>query len=194
MRIGVVAAIVFAALGAARGVSAQDSTSPRLRLALEEGAVVGRTAPQFELPYATADSAGPASQPFSLPKELGRVVVLVFFAGDSTPNATENWRAINQQASPLLQGDAELVGISPDPVSRQVLFARAAGIPFKLLSDSGRLLARRYAAVQGKGVRSMVIVVGRDGMVRYVDPRFAPRDAGSYVHLRAAIKAAREAR
>ena len=77
----------------AREASAQDSSALKLRLSLEEGAHVGRRAPAVLLPYATADSAGPASQPFDLAKELGHVVVLIFYPGNAAPGAGDDWRA-----------------------------------------------------------------------------------------------------
>jgi hypothetical protein len=53
-------------------------------------------------------------------------------------------------------------------------------------------VARRYAAVDGPRARREVIVIGRDGRVTYVDAGFAALDPQSYVHLSAAIQAARE--
>ena len=178
----------------ARETSAQDSSALKLRLSLEEGAHVGRRAPAVLLPYATADSAGPASQPFDLAKELGHVVVLIFYPGNAAPGAGDDWHAIAAHEPRPPGGDVVVVGISADSVVGQVRFARELQLPFKLLSDRARAAARRYGAVRGRSIAPLLVLVGRDGLVGYVDTRFAPLAAESYVHLDAAIQAAREAR
>ena len=185
---------VAVAFAVARGMPAQDSGAVKLRLSLEEGATVGRAAPPIVLPYATADSAGPASQPFDLAKELGHVVVLIFYPGNAAPASADNWRAIAAHAQPWLDAGVVVAGLGPDPLDAHVQFARRLQLPFKLLSDKSSAVARRYGVVRGKSARTMLVLIGRDGRVRYVDPAFAPRDTASYVHLDAAIQAAREAR
>jgi peroxiredoxin len=176
------------------GAAAQDSGAVKLRLSLEEGAHVGRRAPALVLPYATADSAGPASQPFDLAKELGHVVVLIFYPRDDAAGAAEDWRAIAAHEPPPPGGGVVIVGIAADSIAAHVRFARELQLPFKLLSDRTRAVARRYGAVRGRESAPLLVVVGRGGQVRYVDPQFAPRAAASYVHLDAAIRAAKELR
>ena len=178
----------------AHQAGAQDSGAVKLRLSLEEGVHVGRRAPALVLPYATADSAGPASQPFDLAKEVDQVVVLIFYPRDEVPGVAEDWRAIVAHEPPPAGGGVELVGISADSVAAHVRFARELGLPFKLLSDRTLAVARRYGAIRGREIAPMLVVVGRGGRVRYVDPQFAPRIAASYVHLDAAIRTAKELR
>jgi peroxiredoxin Q/BCP len=178
----------------AHRAAAQDSGAVKLRLSLEEGAHVGRRAPAVILPYATADSAGPAGQPFDLAKELDHVVVLIFFPRDDAPGAAEDWRAIAAHEPPQPGGGVVIVGIAKDSIAAHVRFARELQLPFKLLSDPTRAVARRYGAVRGPEIAPLLVVVGRGGRVRYVDAQFAPRAAESYVHLDAAIRAAKELR
>lgn len=178
----------------AQGAAAQDSGAVKLRLSLEEGAHVGRRAPAVVLPYATADSAGPTTQPFDLAKELDHVVVLIFYLRDDAPGAAEDWRAIAAHEPPAPGGGVVIVGIAADSIAAHVRFARKLQLPFKLLSDRTRAVARRYGAVRGREISPLLVVVGRGGQVRYVDAQFAPRVAASYVHLDAAIRAAKELR
>jgi peroxiredoxin len=187
-------ALVLLVLSLARGAAAQDSGAVKLRLSLEEGAHVGRRAPALVLPYATADSAGPASQPFDLAKELDHVVVLIFFPRHDAPGAAEDWRAIAGHEPPPPGGGVVIVGIANDSIAALVRFAGEQQLPFKLLSDRTLAVARRYGAVSGREIAPLLVVVGRGGRVRYVDAQFAPRVAGSYVHLDAAIRAAKELR
>jgi peroxiredoxin Q/BCP len=174
-------------------VAAQDRpVSVRLRLADEVR--IGRAAPAVVLPYATRDGLGPADQPFTLAKELGRVVVLAFYPGDFTPGCTAEWRAFAERAKTLFGEGVVLVGISNDSLATHVRFARELDLPFKLLSDPDLRVARSYGAADGARARRVVVVVGRDGRVRHVDPAFAALDPQSYVQLGAAIEAARKER
>jgi peroxiredoxin len=186
----VLAAVV---LGAAP-LAAQDAGALHLRLSVEQGVHLGRQAPSIVIPYATRDSAGPASQPFDLAKELGHVVVLVFYPGDAVAGAADDWRAIMAHEASLAGTDVVLAGISADPVATQVRFAAQLALPFKLLSDNDWSVTRRYGAMRGKAARPLLIVVGRDGQVRYIDDRFAPRDAATWTRADAAIRATRAAR
>lgn len=176
---------------AAQAAAAQDSGAVKLRLSLEEGAHVGHRAPSVVLPYATADSAGPATQPFNLAREIDRVVVLIFTRNDGDPGSADDWRAFAAHESRLPPG-VIVVGITADSLATHVRFARELQLPFKLLSDHNSLVTRRYGARRGGSIAPLLVVVGRGGVVRYVDPQFAPRDAASYVQLDAAIRAARE--
>jgi peroxiredoxin Q/BCP len=83
-----------------------------------------------------------------------------------------------------------VAGISVDSIASHVRFAAEYDLPFKLLSDADLTVARRYDAVDGRRARRMVVVVGRDGRVRYVDRAFAALDPESYVHLGDAVTAA----
>jgi peroxiredoxin Q/BCP len=169
-----------------------DSGALRLRLSLEEGVKVGRVAPEVRLPYATKDGPGPVDQPFDLSKELGHIVVLAFFPGDFTPGCVAEWQALRDRAPTMFGSGVVVAGISVDSLASHVRFAREYDLPFKFLSDTDLLITRRYAFVDGPRSRRAVVVIGRDGRVRYVDAGFAALDPQSYVHLGAAIQAARE--
>ncbi|MGH7594400.1 MAG: redoxin domain-containing protein [Gemmatimonadales bacterium] len=184
--------LALVAMVAARGAAAQDTSTLTLRFSLEEGAHVGRRAPAVVLPYATADSAGPVNQPFDLSRELGHVVVLIFYPGNAAPGATDDWRAIAAHETRPAGSGVVVAGISPDSIAAQLRFARELQLPFKLLSDRSLDVARHFGAVHNRSIVPLLVVVGRGGRVRYVDPQFAPRAAERYVHLDAAIQAARE--
>ncbi len=174
---------------------AQDADQPiRLRLVLDEAPSVGRKAPALVLPYATRHGAGPADQPFALERELGRVVVLVFYPGNFTAASTAEWRALRERAATLAPEGVVMVGISTDSLASHVRFAADLDLPFKLLSDFDRAIIQRYGVADGPRARRAVVVVGADGTVRYVDPAFAVLDPDSYIHLAAEIRAAKESR
>lgn len=163
-----------------------------VRLALEDAPRVGRIAPALVLPYATAAGIGPADQPFDLAKEVGAVVVIAFYPGDFTPGCTAEWRAFRDRAAAMFGNGVVVVGVSRDSLASHVRFAQALELPFKLLSDPDLAVSRRYAAASGNSAKRVVVVVGRDGRVAFVDPAFAALDPESYVRLATAIAAAKE--
>lgn len=188
--------ILLLILSVASPMAAQtDSSAPvSVRLRVAEDVRVGRPAPQVVLPYATRDGVGPAAQPFDLRKELGLVVVLAFYPGDFTAGCTAQWRTLRDRAAELFGPDVVVAGISADSLDSHIRFARELDLPFKLLSDSRLTVARNYGVADGDRTRRAVVVVGRDGVVRYFDPAFAALDPQSYSQLGAAVQAARKER
>jgi peroxiredoxin Q/BCP len=122
------------------------------------------------------------------------VVVLAFYPGDFTPGCTAEWRAFAERATTMFGDGVVLVGISNDSLATHQRFARELDLPFKLLSDPDLRVTRAYGAADGARARRVVVVIGRDGQVRHVDPAFAALDPQSYVQLGAAIEAARKER
>jgi peroxiredoxin len=60
-------------------------------------------------------------------------------------------------------------GVNPATADAHAAYARRLGLPFTLLSDPGLLVAQAFGAVRpgGAGVARSVVLVGRDGRVRY---------------------------
>jgi peroxiredoxin Q/BCP len=176
-------------------LTAQSEPEPlRLRLAVEDTPRVGRKAMPLVLPYATREGIGPADQPFDLSRELGRVVVLVFYPDNFTPSSTAEWQALRDRAATLLTPGVVVVGVSTDSLASHARFAEALDLPYKLLSDRDGAIIQRYGLSDGTRAKRAVVVIGRDGTVRSVDPAFAALDPQSYIHLAAAIRAAQEIR
>ncbi|MDX2263083.1 MAG: redoxin domain-containing protein [Gemmatimonadales bacterium] len=174
---------------------AQSEPEPlRLRLAVEDTPRVGRKAMPLVLPYATREGIGPADQPFDLSRELGRVVVLVFYPDNFTPSSTAEWQALRDRAATLLTPGVVVVGVSTDSLASHARFAQALDLPYKLLSDRDGAIIQRYGLSDGSRAKRAVVVIGRDGTIRSVDPAFAALDPQSYIHLAAAIRAAQEIR
>src|SRR5690606_2484525 len=65
---------------------------------------------------------------------------------------------------------ATIVGVSADDEASHQRFAQRYRIPFALISDPDRALARQYGIVRplGLGARRVTFVIGPDGKVRGV--------------------------
>jgi peroxiredoxin Q/BCP len=152
----------------------------------------GDMAPEFTLPWATRDSVGPADSPFRLAHLRGKVVVLAFYPRDFTSGCTAEMRAFTDQYDLMFGEGVEVVGISVDSLATHVSFASSLGIPFKLLSDPGQVVARRYGSNGTQGsMRRTVYVIDREGKVAYRNLRFGALDRRSYDELKAAVRQAR---
>jgi peroxiredoxin Q/BCP len=65
--------------------------------------------------------------------------------------------------------DAVVLGINQGTLDSHKRFAARLGLPFPLLVDEGLAVAGQYGAVkpEGGGIKRTVVIVGRDGRVRY---------------------------
>jgi peroxiredoxin Q/BCP len=73
------------------------------------------------------------------------------------------------------KADVQPFGVNPAPVASHVRYAQKFRFNFPLLSDSERQTTDAYGALKadGKGVIRSVVLVGRDGRVRFAE-RGAP--------------------
>lgn len=95
-------------------------------------------------------------------------VVLYFYPKDFTPGCTKE-ACLFRDAFEELQGlGASIVGVSADDGESHKRFAERYQLPFPLLSDPDRTLAKAYGIVRplGLGARRVTFVIGRDGKVR----------------------------
>jgi peroxiredoxin Q/BCP len=153
----------------------------------------GMTAPEFTLPWASADSVGPADQPFRLAHRRGKVVVLAFYPRDFTTGCTAEMRTFGEQYDSLFGDGVEVVGISVDSVETHVRFASSLKLPFLLLSDPTQTVAKRYGSNGSTGsMRRTVYVIDREGRVTYRNMRFSPLDTRAYEDLKNAVREARD--
>jgi peroxiredoxin Q/BCP len=106
----------------------------------------------------------------SLSDFRGRWLVLYFYPKDFTPGCTTE-ACDFRDALPGL--DADVVGVSADPLERHERFAEEHGLPFPLMSDEDHALAKRYGAwgtrkLYGKevtGVLRSTFLIAPDGTV-----------------------------
>ena len=156
------------------------------------GPDVGRKAPDFTLPWANRDGVGPAESPYQLWRDLGKTVVIAFYPRDFTSGCTAQMRTFTDQYDSLFGEDVVVVGINADSLATHSRFAASVGLPFRLLSDPGQTVARRYGSYDNSGhPRRTVFVVGPDGRVTYRNMKFNALDPAHYTELGNAVRAAR---
>ncbi|MDB4935305.1 MAG: Thiol peroxidase, Bcp-type [Labilithrix sp.] len=125
---------------------------------------VGQKAPDFDV----VSSAGKA---LKLSDFIGKKnVVLYFYPGDFTPICTKETCGMRDMYADLESQDTEVIGVSVDSNESHEKFAAEYKVPFALVSDKNRDLARSYGAtsflrdILGKTAR-MTFVIDKKGQI-----------------------------
>jgi peroxiredoxin Q/BCP len=132
----------------------------------------GQKAPDFTL------ASGDGSQ-VSLASLKGKPVVLYFYPKDDTPGCTKEACAFRDNQSRLKKAGAVVLGVSPDSVASHQKFGAKYTLPFTLLSDPDKAVAKKFGAfgekvMYGKKVVGMIrstFVIDAEGVVRKVFPK-----------------------
>lgn len=152
-------ALLVMASGAGQGLAAQAKGTDPVKMHTISLPRIGNEAPDATLPWATREGPGPVDQPFRLKAELGRVVVLLFNAGDGLLGQ------LADRADSLFRGDVVVAVVSRDSLSGSVQRANRFALPFKFLGDVDGSTSRRYgignAAAAGGAVAYVVSPLGR---------------------------------
>jgi len=98
---------------------------------------IGDMAPAFTLP----DQAG---KPVSLADYRGKWVVLYFYPKDGTPGCTTEACEFRDNVFAFREAGATILGISVDDVASHKKFSSENHLPFTLLADSDKKVAREY--------------------------------------------------
>jgi thioredoxin-dependent peroxiredoxin len=136
------------------------------------GPNIGQLAPEIDLP----DGAG---ERWTLSGARGRVVALFFYPGDETPVCTKQLCSVRDNWARYQQTGAEVVGVNTDSIEKHRIFAANHNLPMRLLSDSEGKTVRDYDMKNLIGTRRGVIVIDKEGVIRFrkvVMPIFRPTD------------------
>jgi len=145
---------------------------PQLACAAEGPPALGDIAPAFTLP----DQTG---KPVSLADFRGKWVVLYFYPKDGTPGCTTEACEFRDNVFAFRAAGATILGISVDDVASHKKFAADHRLPFTLLADSEKKVARRYGVLHRmlgliELARRETFIVDPEGRVakhyREVDP------------------------
>lgn len=129
----------------------------------EAGVKVGDPAPDFSLP----DAEGNAVRLTDL---RGTPVVLYFYPKDDTPGCTREACSFRDQYEDFRDAGAEVIGVSSDSREAHRRFAERHRLPFRLLSDQGGTVRKRYGVPATLGLLPgrVTFVIDGEGVVRHV--------------------------
>ncbi len=152
---------------------------------------VGEKAPDFTLPSFTPS---PELKQISLGDYKGKTVVLLFFPQAFTGVCTAEMCTMNDSFNEYKGLGADVLGISVDGTFVQKAFANANKITFPLLSDYNRVAVRKYDVVLPEFAHGMketsqraVFVIGKDGVIKYVEVTNSPGDQVNFDALKKAL-------
>ena len=127
-------------------------------LALADSPAAGQAAPDFRL----QDQQG---QWHKLSDYKGKWVALYFYPKDDTPGCTTQACSFRDNIFAFNKEGAVILGVSVDDVESHKEFAEKHGLPFTLLADSGKTVAKQYGVLRNFGV---IEVARRDTFL--IDP------------------------
>ncbi len=126
-------------------------------------------------------AAGSLAPNFTLPSQSGKMVslrdflgkkpvVLYFYPKDDTPGCTKEACAFRERHEDFREFNAEVIGISSDPVESHRSFAAKHELPFTLLSDEGGKVRKLYGASSTFGLvpGRVTYVLDEEGVVRHI--------------------------
>lgn len=119
----------------------------------------GESAPEFE-----GDTAAGAR--LRLSSLRGRSVILYFFPKAGTAGCTRESIGFAHYYSEFRAAGVEIVGVSVDEVGKQSKFTSECSLPFPLIADADKQIARRYGVLGVLGVaRRVTFLLDGDGRV-----------------------------
>lgn len=97
-------------------------------------------------------------------------IVLYFYPKDFTPGCTQEACMFRDAFAELDAKGASIVGVSLDDDASHKRFADTHGLPFSLLSDADKAIAKRFDVLRVFGfmVKRVTYVIGKDGLIRGV--------------------------
>ena len=123
---------------------------------------VGALAPPFV--GTTADGS-----PLDFATYRGRPVVLYFYPKANTTGCTIEARGFAQNYPELVKAGIAVVGVSVDTVEAQKSFSEKCGLPFPLVADRDKAVAKLYGVLGLLGIAKRVtFFIGPDGRVAVV--------------------------
>jgi peroxiredoxin Q/BCP len=128
---------------------------------------VGDTAPDFSL----LDERG---LPVSLKDYLGKkVVVLYFYPKDFTSGCTVEACSFRDNYKLYQDKGAVVIGVSLDSVESHSKFSEKYDLPFAILSDNSKEVAKAYGVlgVGGFLAKRVTFVINKDGKITHIFPK-----------------------
>jgi peroxiredoxin Q/BCP len=97
--------------------------------------------------------------------------VLYFYPKDFTPGCTREACSFRDHRGEIAALGAEIYGVSLDPPEKHAAFAERHSLPFPLISDVDRSIARSFGVLRLGGLlltKRVTFVIDRSGVIRHV--------------------------
>lgn len=135
---------------------------------MSESSLLGKKAPAFSL----ADQHG---EKVSLQDQRGKWTVIYFYPKADTPGCTVQACEFTESIQDFEGMDADVFGVSPDPVDDLAKFAAKYQLQVRLLSDPSKATLKKYGAygmkkMYGKDVEGVIrstVLVDPEGKVAH---------------------------
>ena len=158
-------------MAAKKKTAAPKKAAPKAKSAEapQRGPKVGAKAPDFSLPTAGGGTV-------KLSGLKGKNVVVYFYPKDDTPGCTKEACGFNEALMAFKKVDAEIVGISRDPMKSHDKFAAKYGLKFHLASDEEGKASTAYdtwveKSMYGRkymGLERSTYLIDKTGTIRAV--------------------------
>lgn len=137
----------------------------------------GDRAPEFE-------GTSSSGEPISLERFRGRPVVVYFFPKAGSYGCTRESMEFRDAYPTFVQNGIQVIGVSVNSVDEQRTFATDCSLPFPLVADSDREIARRFGVLGAFGfARRVTFLLDAEGRVQQVVESALP-----WTHVRAALR------
>lgn len=157
-------------------------------LAFGAGPNVGDEAPDFTLPYATADTVN--YDGVTLSDYFGKQpVILAFYPADFSPGCTTELCNIRDNFAAFNDLNAAVLGISNDGPFAHQAWIKQEGFQFKLLTDNHYKVAKMYSSYNEKyGMHQRTVyVINQDGKITYKNLNYKAGNADDFNALKEAV-------
>lgn len=129
----------------------------------------GARAPEFELP----NSRGNGMTSLQGLTKAGKWTVLYFYPGAFTSGCTLEARGFQRDLEEYRTLNAQIVGVSVDPVEKNAQFCSEEKLDFYMLSDKGGLISKKYGSalsIPGFGTFSnrQTYIIDPTGNLRWI--------------------------
>lgn len=136
---------------------------------------VGDKAPDFELLTESGES-------FRLSDLKGKCVVLFFYPKANTPGCTVEACGFRDDYERFSHSEAQVLGISPDTVRRQLNFRNRFDLPYPLLADADHSVAdlygvwgwKKFMGREYEGVKRTTFIINQDGVISHIFEEVKP--------------------
>ncbi len=140
----------------------------------------GEPAPDFRLPAVTTEGE---QIEVALAETLAEGdVLLLFYQDDGMPICTSELKAFAQEHETLREAGVVAFGVNTNGLGSHAHFQERDRYPFPLISDFYGEVVRAYGLwdEDARKSRRALVLVGRDRVVRYVEPHFNPGNLAAF--------------